>query len=333
MKLDNDIFFKLYNLFFNNKYIRIDPSKNVKLFFYLKNLFILSMPSVFYQKRLEKKINSLNLDEKEYVYERVNYYNKLDSKTTLRDYITIQDFQHEKKNTYFFDLNKYLKYFPSKNKLSFLFGDITDIPKTPTIVKSRPITDENKNSIIMKLNSIRHFIYVNDSIKFEDKKDLLVWRGKAYQEHRKKFLEKFYEHPLCDVGQIKKKRDKGYVKWEKDKMALTQMLKYKFILAIEGNDVASNLKWAMSSNSLVFMVKPKYETWFMEGKLIEDYHYVLLKDDYSDLEEKIKYYSKNIKEAKKIIENANSYVKQFKDTKREDIISLLVLKKYFKYTS
>ena len=39
------------------------------------------------------------------------------------------------------------------------------------------------------------------------------------------------------------------------------------------------------------MPKPKYETWFMEGKLKDGSHYIEVKDDYSDLEEKIKYYS------------------------------------------
>ena len=70
-----------------------------------------------------------------------------------------------------------------------------------------------------------------------------------------------------------------------------EQLQNKFILCIEGNDVASNLKWAMSSNSLVFMTKkPKFETWFMEGTLIPGHHYVEIKDDYSDMIEKMDYY-------------------------------------------
>ncbi len=85
----------------------------------------------------------------------------------------------------------------------------------------------------------------------------------------------------------------------------------------------------MSSNSIAAMPKPKFETWFMEGTLIPDYHYISLKEDYSDLEEKLTYYIKNTNEALKIVENANEYVKQFKDKKRKDLISLLVLEKYF----
>jgi len=38
-------------------------------------------------------------------------------------------------------------------------------------------------------------------------------------------------------------------------------------------------------------------------------------------------------EAKKIISNAHEYIEQFKDKKQEDLISLLVLKKYFKYST
>ena len=85
----------------------------------------------------------------------------------------------------------------------------------------------------------------------------------------------------------------------------------------------------MSSNSICVMPKPKYETWFMEGKLEAGVHYVEVNDDFSNAEEKINYYSKHTEEALHIIKNANAYVDQFKDSKREKLISLLVLDKYF----
>tara|TARA_B110000858_G_C17600198_1_gene379758 strand:- start:82 stop:417 length:336 start_codon:yes stop_codon:yes gene_type:complete len=109
------------------------------------------------------------------------------------------------------------------------------------------------------------------------------------------------------------------------------MTKYKFILSLEGNDVATNLKWIMNTSSLCFIPKPTVESWFMEGTLIPNFHYVLIKDDFSDLINKIKYYSLNTDESLKIIKNANNYVKQFKDLKREHIIEVLVLDKYLKY--
>jgi pyrroloquinoline quinone (PQQ) biosynthesis protein C len=87
----------------------------------------------------------------------------------------------------------------------------------------------------------------------------------------------------------------------------------------------------MSSNSIAVMPKPTYETWFMEGTLIGNYHYIEIKKDYSDLEEKLNYYIKHTNEALKIIENAHKFVEQFRDKKREKLISLLVLQKYFQY--
>ena len=77
------------------------------------------------------------------------------------------------------------------------------------------------------------------------------------------------------------------------------------------------------------MAKPKIESWFMESKLVADYHYIEINDDYSNLEEKLNYYINNVDECLKIIENANTYVSQFKDYNREKLISLLVLEKYF----
>lgn len=309
------------------KYFRIDLNKNTKLSFYLKNILKMAIPSFVYQKKLDNIIN--NYKDNIEVQKRVNYYNKLNNKFNINS-LSIDDFKNkEKKKTYYFDLLEYIKYFKQKYKINYLFGDIVDIPKTPTILKSRPIDGDNQNSILMKLNKVRHFIFVNDKIKFKDKKDILVWRGKCYVPHRIEFIKKFYNKQYCNVGQTNTKGDID-VPWQKDKLSLTKQLEYKFILAIEGNDVASNLKWIMSSNSIAFMTKPKFETWFMEGTLIEDYHYVLIKDDYSNLEEKINYYSKNIYKALEIIKNANHYTKQFQNKKQEDAISLLVLDKYFK---
>lgn len=313
------------------KKLRIDFSKNTKLIFYLRGLYLLYIPQFLYKKNFEEKYKKLTELEKQSVLKRVKYYNKINQSFVLaKNFLTISEYtKKEKKKTYFFDLLEYLKYFDFKNKISYLFGDITYIPEQPSIVKSRPINGDNKNSILMKLNKVRHFIFVEDETLFENKIDKAVWRGKCYRPHRIEFVKNFYNKEFCNIGQVNTKGDLS-VPWQKIKLSLKEQLQYKFLIAIEGNDVASNLKWAMSSNSLVLMSKPKYETWFMEGQLKEGVHYVLLKDNYSDLEEKIKYYSKNVNEAKEIIYNANSFVKQFKDKNIEDIISYKVLELFFK---
>jgi len=71
----------------------------------------------------------------------------------------------------------------------------------------------------------------------------------------------------------------------------------------------------------------------MEGKLIPGFHYVQVKDDYSDLEELIEYFIKHTDEAEEIIKNANNYMRQFDNQDVEDWLQIKILEKYFKYSS
>lgn len=119
--------------------------------------------------------------------------------------------------------------------------------------------------------------------------------------------------------------------WIKPKISIEKHLDYKFILSLQGNDVATNLKWIMSSNSIAVMPKPTIETWFMEGTLIADYHYIEIASDYSDLEEKLNFYLKSPQKCLEIIRNANAYCAQFWDRNTEKLCSLMVLEKYFKF--
>ena len=157
---------------------------------------------------------------------------------------------------------------------------------------------------------------------------MAVWRGNSNNsKERLKFIKKYYNVSIFDIGQHNPKVNEP---WYKGYMPIYKQLNYKFIFCIEGADTATNIKWVMSSNSLCVMPKPKYETWFMEGKLIKDFHYIEVENDFSNAEKKIRFYMKNIDKCLKIIENANLYTEQFKDPKLEKLISLLVLKKFFK---
>ena len=309
--------------------------KNNKFLFYLNGFLRLAFLKTNATKSLEKKLSKISSFNKIYIENRVNYYNKLDASANLSDNVKpLKDFSYTgEMNTYFFDTWKHTRYFNEKNKFNYVFGDIDYVPDEPAIVKSRPINENNQNSVLLNLNKIRHFMFVNDKIPIEEKKDMLVWRGAVYNNHkgRVRFFEKFFDSPLCNIGQI---NESGLdPSWIKGRMPIDEHLTYKFILSIEGNDVATNLKWIMSSNSVAVMPTPRHETWFMEGTLIPDHHYLHIKDDYSDLEEKIGFYSKYPDKLKEISRNANDYVQQFFDEEQEDLISLLVLKRYFEKTS
>ncbi len=301
---------------------------DINFIFYTKSFTRNAFPS-FYFKKKYKKIRAYEaLCDANEINERLNYYVKLDNHFKVPEKaVAIKNFKNTKGTFYYLDLKEFLHYFKTNTKFAYHFGDETHINTYPTLFKARPISGNNANSVLFKLNKRRHFKWVNDSLKFSDKKDTLVWRGVAKHALRVNFVRNFYNHSLCNIGQTKR-GDNGNQPWTKEFLAIEEQLKYKFIFCPEGNDVATNLKWAMSSNSLCIMPKPKYETWFMEGTLIAGIHYVEVKDDCSDLEEKINYYITHTAEAEQIIENSHQYIKRFQDEKLEDLLCLKVLEKY-----
>ncbi len=307
--------------------------KNNKFLYYLKGFLSLLTPKFIYQNRLSKILLSIPNEKLDYIQKRVNYYNKIENNNQFdENWPKLSELKIKKKGkTYFFDTYSLTKYFSQSLKANFLFGDIDYVPNKISFVKSRPINSTNHNSILLKLNKVRHFLFVNDNYSIEKKKNILFGRAAIHQKQRVEFYEKYFDNDLCDLGQINK--GTSHDQWFKKKVSLDYHLKHKFILCIEGNDVASNLKWVMSSNSVAVMPKPKFESWFMEDMLIPDYHYIKIKDDYSDLEEKLKFYIKNPEKLKQISINANNYVKQFRDSNDEKIISLLVMEKYFSLTN
>lgn len=314
-----------------------NSGKNPKITYYINSYLDYFMPKFIYQRKLKSLLAKIeNHADKEYIMQRVNYYCKLNSHSELPDSCQKIGNHTPKKRTgnsvYFFDTYKWTKYFPNHLKWAHLPGDIVDIPEIPSIVKSRPIHGENQNSVLLNLDRIRHFIFLNDSIPFTEKSNMIIFRGKVKRlPARVKFMEQYFNHPMCDCGDTQ--YDEEYKEWYTTKKTLYEHLQYKFVMAIEGNDVASNLKWIMSSNSIAVMPRPKYETWFMEGKLIPNVHYIEVKEDFSDLIERVTYYINNPNEAQKIIDNAHKYVAQFKNPERERLISLATMNHYFTQTN
>lgn len=320
-----------------NLKILFASGKKSKLLYYIRNYTKTILPKFVFQSRLNRKLKAIaSRPDAAYIFSRVNYYNKLNTPSKLKETSQhLAEFKKRKEmsSVYFLDAYTITSWFKGNFKWNYVSGDVTHIPDVPSIVKSRPIADNNENSVLLKLVKVRHFIFVKDKLRFDEKLDKLIFRGKVNRKpHRIAFMEMYFNHPMCDLGNISKKND-FRPEWTVPKCTLYDQLKYKFILSLEGYDVASNLKWIMSSNSVAVMPKPKYETWFMEGKLKADYHYIEIKEDYSDVEEKLNYYLKNPQEAHQIIKQANEYVSQFFDEKREHLIGLAVMDKYFEMTS
>lgn len=262
---------------------------------------------------------------------RVEYYNRLSNSFAAQSAeTTVATYRRGKSWAYHLDFKPLIACFPADYRFDYLFGDVTHVPERPTFVKSRPVHEgsSNANGVLLKLNRIRHYYMPRDPFSFGQKKPQAVWRGSAHRDKRRRFVEKCYDKTGCNIADVSKK-SLGQP-WHGEFMSIEEQLKYRFILSVEGNDVATNIKWIMASNSLCLMARPEFETWYMEGALIPGKHYVLLRDDYADLEEKIEYYNTHSEEAHEIVRNANAYAAQFQDEEQEFLIALLVMDKYFR---
>lgn len=306
------------------------PQRNFRAAYYLLGFSRLFLPAAPELRRLTKRIASLSAAEREMVRDRGDYYFCSSQSFDATGGITIGEFRDQKmhriKTNYFLDLYHHLRHFDRSLRFHYRFGDKYFIPDQPTFLKARALCEENANGVIMKLNKIRHFCFVRHDRSYESKLDRVVWRGNGKQAQRQVLVERYADHPLCDVGQA---NDHGDARYRKPYLTMAEQLKNKFVLSVEGNDVATNLKWIMSSQSLCFMPRPTRETWFMEGRLIPDHHYVKVKDDFSDLDERLRECISEPDRCRAMVANANDYVRQFLDEDLESLIALYVLDKYF----
>ena len=220
-----------------------------------------------------------------------------------------------------------------KNHKYFLYahGDVQHSTKLPCITKTRSIYCGS--NIIMAIWLERHWGTVRDvkkkDIPFDKKKPICFWRGVTTSGNprrpgdRLKLVEKWFKQcPEIDVGfsgivQIKEskleQRLPGYKHYVVGNSPIETFLTHKYLISVEGNDVATGLKWMLYSNSLVLMPLPRMVSWFMEDHLIPYEHYVPIKDDWSDLKDKFYWCEANPERCKLIINNANAYVQHFLD--------------------
>lgn len=240
----------------------------------------------------------------------------------------------------------------NNKKFSFSRGDVITNKHQHNWTLSKNRCEGNTSSILLKsFNFERHWgLYYNKpkDIPFEQKKNIIFWRGTTTgcsnepiadkwnprKVNRFIMMEKWYKkNEHIDIGFSFIHRDwleKKYGCYVKGKCEPEDFLKNKYIISIEGNDKDSGINWKLNSNSLVFMPKPRVTSWLMETTLIPNYHYILLKDDFSDLYEKYIWCENNPEKCKQIIKNANNYMKQFKNINIENRLEIDVLNRYFK---
>ena len=161
------------------------------------------------------------------------------------------------------------------------------------------------SNIIWPLNRRRHYSAVasvpKNDILFQNKIPMAVWRGRIEKsdlvqadlpieisswKQRMALVgnhlnsthvdAKFPDNTLTDLP------SNAYLG---STMQMSDMLKYKYLIAIEGNDVSSGLKWMLFSNSVVFIPHPiTWESWAMESLLQPFVHYIPIHANMTNIE-------------------------------------------------
>jgi hypothetical protein len=300
----------------------------VKLIYYARNAMRDVAPQALFRSRLASRLQQARLSDRS-LRERVNYYNKLQHAfVPSPDAVSVSRLPFSP-SMYYYDLMEFARYFDPGLLIDLEFGDVIEVPKVPSIVKDRPIQDDNSNAVLMKLDKFRHFYMPTDKLSFADKRPAVVWRGDLNNPIRTQFLEAVRRLPDCDVGTPKRTAAAEY---RKPYLSIDQQRRYRYIVSLEGNDVATNLKWIMCSNSLCLMPLPTYETWFAEKQIEANVHYAPLEPDFSDLAEKVRYFEQHPAKAERITAAANAYCRKFSNERAEQAVSLLVLYKYFVFS-
>lgn len=251
-----------------------------------------------------------------------------------------------------------------KNIFLGVWGDSYKEKNEPLLVAGRTIAPKKEDfSVLLPLDFERMISYpfkeLKNDISYESKSDIVNWRGfftgydhalrllavVTWANYNNESIDVYFsgnepgarseDHKKVICKTIEKTLYKNNVSKEfysnfciKESMSIKKMLKFKFLLSIEGNSIASDLKWKLASNSVVLSPPLVCESWFMEGKLEPWVHYVPVDRTFLDLEEKRQWCLKNTEKVKEIIKNANEFMDEFRDEEREMEIASKVLKGY-----
>ena len=320
--------------------------KNPKVVFFARAGFSLLVPRAFYRRRLEGALASIaERPDAGEIESRAAYYCRLEpppdggaARSLPPDAPRLRDQRLPwKGQVYYFDTREWLRWFPTSLRWMHLPGDITHVPECPTIVKSRPVAPDagpesaNANSVLLNLNKVRHFTFVRDARPDSAKLPLAVFRGKVRGKPlREAFFRNNFGRAGMDLGDTSSRP--ACREWSTPKLSIPEQLAFRYVLSLEGNDVASNLKWILSSNSIALMPRPRYETWFQEGLLRPGVHYAEIAPDGSDVAQVVARLEAHPEERASIRAAANAWTARFRNPAREALVSLRVLDRYFRAT-
>jgi hypothetical protein len=192
----------------------------------------------------------------------------------------------------------------------------------PAIVKVRLLGDIS-GGILGPFAYVRHWGLISEARRcltpWRNKISSCVWRGvptgcyDPSKNHRILFCQKYWDKYNIGLTPLQCLQTWGRFpsQYIKPTLSVAELLQYKYIISLPGNDKDSGLNWKLASNSLVIMPPPIYESWLMEGLLKPYEHYVPLAADCSDLPQVLEWCNTHENECLRIIAIANAFMRQF----------------------
>ena len=231
----------------------------------------------------------------------------------------------------------YMKIAPSDFLMIAMFGDKARNPPFPMVAKARKLiastNQRESTSIVGYFSMKRHYDkYLerveNIHLPWEEKKEILIWRGTSSGHGKRLEVVQAHLHsnPLdIDIRfhELTKslQRDVENQKLLGHKTSINDLLHYKYLLSLEGNDVSTGLKWMLYSNSVVFMPPPTTVSWAMEDLLVPFYHYIPVEPGGSNLLEMVQWARAHDEECQRISQQATQYMNDLwtsKQAKRDN---------------
>jgi hypothetical protein len=114
------------------------------------------------------------------------------------------------------------------------------------------------------------------------------------------------------------------------KINILENLQYKYLISVDGSEATGTmLPWIMSSNSLLLKPNSDKLQWFYPA-LKENFHYVSLKHDLTDIHTKFLWLESNQDKIAQIIKNANLFVTNNLSPEAIDAQIMIILREYSK---
>jgi len=231
-----------------------------------------------------------------------------------------------------YDLCEYLDGLPHDTKFLLMAGDWT--PGTfgyghlPMLTKVRRFDEK---SVLLYLNTkiLGYKPMSLHDISFEDKKPIPVWvgtntgydwpypRGTFVMNYHEKFSETIHLTSMFWERETLRRGPEFWNKYIGPRIEEEEQLQYRYLISLEGNDIATNLRWILTSNSVPILPNPTIENWYC-FRLLEPYvHYLPLNKNLDDLEEVMYWCEQHLDECKQIAINGQIFMSQFNNQDAE----------------